>query len=180
MQQKAQPMQPLSVSDYDPETDPVLAPLRSHRSSGAGKRAALAVAIVALVAAGGWFAYDAYRTPTREAARAQPEPPAPLPVISPLQKAEAWCVENLASTEFAALPVIEGEDGSFFVVYSARAGDSIGSVVKRYRASVGSGAPLEILELAKRQHAGQYGGRGLWVADEIRLPVPMEAGEWNE
>jgi len=179
MSQTVQPGRSLPVPDYDPDTDPVLARLRSHGSSGGGRKALVAVAIVGLLVVAGWYAYSVYESRSREAkveeelrAQAEAEPPPPPP-ISPLQEAEGWCVEILAATEFAGLPVIEGENGRFFVIYTARAGDSLGSVAKRYGASFGADPRGEVLELAKRQHIEQYGGRGLWVSDEIRLPIPI-------
>jgi hypothetical protein len=179
MEQKVEPLQPFSAPDYDPDTDPVLARLRSHSTSGGGRRIVVAVAVVGLLAVGGWYAYNVYDSRSQEAdekefrAQVQAEP-APPPVISPLQRAEEWCVENLAATEFAGLPVVEGANGGFLAIYTARAGDSIGSVVKRYGTSLGADSRGEILELAKREHVERYGGRGLWVGDEIRLLIPIE------
>lgn len=167
-----------SAADDDLENDPVLAPLRSHRTSGRGRRVAVAVVLVGLLAAGGWYAHRVYESRSREAEaeriRAQAEPePTPAPSPSPVQRAEGWCVENLGATEFAGLPVVEGENGRFFVIYAARASDSIGAVVKRYGAGLGSDSRGEILELAKLRHGERYGGRGLWVGDELRLLVPI-------
>lgn len=180
MAQTTQSQQPLSGPSYDPETDPVLAQLRSHRSSGGGKKALVAVGIVGLLVVGGWYAYSVYDSRSGEATieegfrppvEAEPAPPPP---ISPLERAEGWCVENLSSSEFAGLPVVAGDNGDFFVLYTARAGDSIGSVVKRYGNSFKSDAPDQILEFAKRQHVKRYGGRGLWVDDEIPLLLPVK------
>ena len=177
MAQEVHTQQFLAAGD-DLDNDPVLAPFRSHRSSGRGTKAAVAVVMIGLVAAGGWYAYKAYDSRAREAdaervrARAEARPVSPPP-ISPLQRAEEWCVENLAATEFAGLPVIEGENGRFFVVYAARAGDSIGAVVKRYGAGLGSDTRGEALEVAKLRHGARYGGRGLWVGDELWLLVPI-------
>jgi hypothetical protein len=104
MGQKAEPVQPLSAPGYDPETDPVLARLRSHTPSGAGRRVFLALAIVGLLAVCGWYVYNLSDSSPREAdekafvgqIEAEPAPPPP---ISPLQRAEGWCLENLAATE---------------------------------------------------------------------------------
>jgi hypothetical protein len=70
---------------------------------------------------------------------------------------------------------VDAGDGRFFVTYTAKAGDSISSVVKRYRVE----AALEpatwkgMLDFAKREHFEKYGGRQLWVGDEIWLLVPL-------
>jgi hypothetical protein len=179
MEQNVHTQQPLSAAEPDLENDPVLAPLRSHRSSGRGRKAAVALVVVGLVVGGGWYAYKAYDSYSREAdakrtrARAEAEAPPPTP-ITPLQRAEGWSAENLAATEFAGLPVAEGDDGRFYVIYTARAGDSIGAVVKRFGTKLETAARAEALELAKRRHGERYGGRGLWVGDEIRLIVPVD------
>ena len=179
MEKSMRPSQPLPVREYDPETDPVLASLRSHRSPGGGKRALAVLAIVGVLAAGGWYAYNVYGSRSRQAQvdaelHGQAVPAPVPPPISPLQVAEGWCADNLAASEFAGLPLIEGGNGEFFVIYTAQPGDSIGSIVKRYAASFESEAPSEILESAKRRHVERYGGRGLWVSDEVRLLVPVE------
>ncbi len=182
MSQTTQSQQPASVPGHDPETDPVLARLRRHGSSGGGKKAFVAVAVVGLLVVGGWYAYNVYDSPSgaakiEEESRAQveakPAPPPPPPTISSLQRAEAWCVDHLAATEFAGLPLIESDDGDFFVIYTARAGDSVGAVVERYGKSVEFDAQNKFLGIAKRQHVKRYGGRTLWVGDEIPLPIPI-------
>ena len=181
MSQTTPSQQPVSVPGYDPETDPVLARLRSHGSSGGGRKAFVAVAVVGLLVVGGWYAYNVYDSRSgaariEEGSRAQveaePAPPPPPP-ISSLQRAEGWCVDHLAATEFAGLPLIESDDGEFFVVYTARAGDSVGAVVERYGKSVEFDAQNKFLGIAKRQHVERYGGRTLWVGDEIPLPIPI-------
>jgi hypothetical protein len=182
MEKSMEPGRPLPVREYDPETDPVLASLRSHGSRGGGKKALAVLAVVGVLAAGGWYAYSVYGSRARQAQvdaelHEQVVPTPVPPTISPLQVAEEWCAENLAASEFAGLPVTQGGNGELFVVYTARSGDSIGSIVKRYAASFESEAPAEILESAKRQHVERYGGRGLWVSDEVRLLVPVEPRE---
>jgi hypothetical protein len=166
---------------YNPATDPVLARLRRLQPSRTPKRIVGAIAIVGLLAAAGWYARSAYNARVFEnaerAARARAEAEAAaVPVITPFQRVEAWCAANLGGTEFAGLPRVDAGDDRFFVTYTAKAGDSISSVVKRYRIKAASEATTwaEILDLAKQRHSEQYGGRQLWVGDEIWLLVPLQ------
>jgi hypothetical protein len=170
-----------STAGYDPETDPVIAGLRSHRSSRTIKRIVGVMAIAGLLAAIGWYARNAYMAHRSEveetAARARAAAEAAeLPVITPLQRAEDWCIETLGETEFASVPHLDTVSGRFFVTYTARPGDSIASVVKRFgtQSSLEPALWSEIRELAKRQHAERYRGRGLWVGDEIWLVLPLQ------
>jgi hypothetical protein len=100
-------------------------------------------------------------------------------VVTPFQRVEAWCATNLGGTEFAGLPRADAADDLFFIIYTAEPGDSILAVVKRYRVRAASDAAVgnRILELANRQHRDQYGGRGLWVGDEIWLLIPIDLGD---
>jgi hypothetical protein len=178
MAQTLQHGHPVPAPDYDPETDPVLAGLRRHSASGGNKRVILAAVVVALLAVTAWFVYSLYDSTFRRVAVAdaqtQAEPaPAPPSVTSVRQKAESWCGEHLGSTEFAGLPMVESDSGDFFVIYTARPGDSISAVAYRYAMSSGAGAGGEILERAKREHVAAYDGRVLWVGDQIRLRIPV-------
>jgi hypothetical protein len=176
---KAQNISP--AADYNPETDPVLARLRRLQPSRIPKRIVGAIAIVGLLVAAGWYARSAYNARVAEnaerAARAMAEAEAAaISVLTPFQRVEAWCAANLGGTEFSGLPRVDSGDGRFFVTYTAKAGDSISSVVERYRTKAASeaAASAEILEYAKQQHSEQYGGRQLWAGDEIWLLVPLK------
>ena len=184
MEQKLEAGQPISAPEYDPATDPVLAQLRNHSTgTGAGKWVFIGALAVAVVAIGVWYAYSVYESSSRQAVEqqlpplveAESAPPSPPP-LSPRRRAEEWRNENLAATEFAGLPVSDLEDRGFVVIYTARSGDTIGAIVKRYGVGAAASERREILELAKSLHIEQYGGRGLWVGDDVRLRIPSEAG----
>ena len=182
MEQKLEAGQSLSAPEYDPETDPVLAQLRNH-GSRTRNRVFIGALAVAALAIGGWYAFSVYESSSRQAVanhvtplvEVESAPPSPPP-LSPRQKAEEWCTENLAATEFAGLPVADLEDHGFVVIYTARRGDALGAIVKRYGDATGTSDQRETLELTKSLHADQYGGRGLWVGDDVRLRVPIETG----
>jgi hypothetical protein len=167
------------VPDYDPETDPVIARLKMRRSPRTPIRVLGVIAIFAVLAVVVWYGRSVYYTRLAEAdeakARAAEAEAYRPPTITPFQRVERWCAENLGGTEFAGLPRVDAADGRFFVLYTAEPGDSVTTVVKRFRASAGIESTIgsEILELAKSRHTEQYGGRQLWVGDEIRLLVPL-------
>jgi hypothetical protein len=168
------------VPDYDPEIDPVIARLKRRRSPRTPIKVLVVIAIFTVLAVVVWYGRSVYNTRLAEAeeakARAAAEAEASRPpTITPFQRVERWCAENLRGTEFAGLPRIDAADGRFFVLYTAEPGDSVTAVVKRFRtsAAIEAAAGGEILELAKRRHTEQYRGRQLWVGDEIRLLVPL-------
>jgi hypothetical protein len=181
MQQRTEARNISPAPDYNPETDPVLTRLRSLQPSRIPRRIVTAVAIVGLLAAAGWYALSVYNARVAEnaerAARARAEAEAAaVPVVTPFQRVENWALANLGGTEFAGFPRVDAGDGRFFVIYVAKPGDSIALVVKRFSAKAAPAPTVlsDILRDANRRHFEQYGGRQLWVGDEVWLLIPLQ------